>query len=180
MTSKPSVQALSRFGLEKNEVMALKISIAFGASAGIIADVMYAFTVYTGFHAVAGAAIPAIIAVSALVQLGSATGLVFLFAFLFIKLEIRRLPSFPVGIIGGLLVGVISGGLTFGSILAIAVPSGAIVLVESVSHIDTGFKAFGFGFFGGGVIGGMIGLIIGLIGGPLLSFRLRLGRNDYS
>lgn len=180
MTNNPSGQTLSRFGFEKKEVTALKISIAFGALAGIIADVIYAFTIYTGFHLVAGSAIPAIIVVSALVQLVTAAGLVFLFAVLFIKLEIRRLPSFPAGIVGGLLAGVISGGLTFGSILAIAVPSGAIVLVESVSHIDTGFEAFGFGFFGGGVIGGLTGLIVGLIGGPLLSFSLRLGRNDYS
>jgi hypothetical protein len=180
MIHKQSSQALSRSGFEKNEVTALKISVAVGALAGIIADVIYAFTVYTGFHRVAGSAIPAIIVVSALVQLVSAAGLAFLFAFLFIKLEVRRLPSFPAGIFGGLLFGVISGGLTFGTILAIAVPSGAIVLVESVSHIDTGIEAFGFGFFGGGVFGALIGLIVGLIGGPLLSFRLRLGRHDYS
>ena len=90
-----------------------------------------------------------------------------------VRLRIGKILSFPVGLVGGAALGGLSFGLTLGTLFAIAVPTGAIAMTDSMSRVDTWYEGFWLGMRGA-LFGALAGAVAGLVAGPVIGFT-----NDY-
>jgi len=159
----------------EKEKLALRISFWTGAIIGLVLALLYSLAFFSELTKDASIALTiTILAAISIVQIATAIAGTAAFTYLFVRWKVKRWLSFPIGIALGAIGAGISGGLTFGTLFAIAVPTGAIEMShETLVWVDTWLEAFWLGLKGGGVFGSMTGICIGVVYGPILSFSLK-------
>ena len=157
---------------ERRERIALWVAAAMGLAAGLFCVVSFAIGAVPemaeeGLDAIA----VLVLLTAALVQIASATVLMWALAKFLIRMRMKLLWSIPVGALAGAIAGGLCGGITIATLFGLGIPAG-LIDVGPETWAQTWYGTIGYTFAAGGAFGALTGLPFGTIGAPLLTYWL--------
>lgn len=157
---------------DRRERIALWVAAALGLAAGLFVVVSFAVGAVPELAEEGLDVIKVLVLLTAaLVQIASATALMWALARFLIQRRMKLLWSIPVGALAGAVAGGLCGGITIATLFGLGIPVG-LIDVGPQTWARTWYGMLGFTFSAGGAFGALTGLPFGAIGAPLLNYWL--------